>query len=153
MSDLWDSFCPLKILHFAFYMLLYLSLILQQVSHDFNNFMKTNHPLYSRLWCRFSKFYPKKENIKFARRFLVIGNFKALEFRAWLQCHWQLGPCSVSFVSSATFLPQLYLSYQWLVAISRESSCDIFQNFRSLPVPRWIKGYPDDSASIHFLSF
>ena len=31
---------------------------------------------------RFSKFYPEKDNIKFARLFLVIENFKALEFRA-----------------------------------------------------------------------
>ena len=30
---------------------------------------------------RFSKFYPEKDNIKFARVFLVIENFKALEFR------------------------------------------------------------------------
>lgn len=42
VHDLWDSFCALKILHFAFYMLLQFFSFLQQVSHDFNNFMKKN---------------------------------------------------------------------------------------------------------------
>ena len=94
----------------------------------------------------FLKFYPEKENITFARFFLVIRNFKALEFRAWSSLSLkQLGPCSVSFVSSAAYLPQLSM-------ISRESSCDIFQNFTSLPVHGCIKGYPKESASIPFLS-
>lgn len=56
----------------------------QQVTHDFTpNFMKKISsvlPLQD-YGARFSKFYPEKDNIKFARVFLVIENFKALEFR------------------------------------------------------------------------
>jgi len=93
----------------------------------------------------FLKILPRKGKYQIRKAFF--WSFKALEFRAWLPPSLKkFGPCSVSwFVSSAVFLPQLSM-------ISRESSCYNFQNFTSLPVHGWSRGYPEESASIPFLS-
>ena len=75
-------------------------------------------------------------------------NKTRLKYRPWL-------PLSLKQLCHAAFhlshrlpfcqaLPQL--SYQWLV---KSPSA---MNFRSLPVHGWIKGYPEESASIPFLS-